>query len=192
VKLLLAALLLPVVAFAADTFELDPTHTYPSFAVSHMGLSIMQGRFNETHGSFVLDRKGDTSSVKVTVKTASLDSGMDARDQRLLAANFLDVEQFPEMSYESTAVSFTGEKTAKVEGKLTLHGVTRPLTLNVTSIKCAVHALKKVWSCGFEADGALKRSDYGIKTYLPDVGDEVQLRIEAEGQRIDRAPGPRR
>ena len=187
---LAALLLLPCAAWAADSYELDPTHTYPGFAVSHMGLSVMQGRFNESHGSFVLDKQGSGSSVKVTVKTASIDSGMEARDQRLRAENFLDVEHFPEMTYASTSIRFTGDKTATVEGNLTLHGVTRPLTLNITDMRCAVHALKKVWACGFEAQGALKRSDYGIKTYLPEVGDEVTLRIEAEGQRIERSAGP--
>ena len=190
-RFLLAALLLPASALAADTFELDPTHTYPSFAVSHMGLSVMQGRFNETRGSFVLDRKGGHSSVKVTVKVASLDSGMDSRDQRLLAENFFDAEHYPEMSYVSTGVKFDGDNVSAIEGKLTLHGVTQPLTLAVSAMHCAVHALKRVWACGFEARGTLKRSDYGITAYLPEVGDEVQLRIEAEGQRVDQAPGPR-
>ncbi|HVT37130.1 MAG TPA: YceI family protein [Nevskiaceae bacterium] len=187
----LLALLLPAAAMAADRYELDPTHTYPEFSVSHMGLSLMHGRFNETAGSFVLDRKGEGSSVQVTVKVASLDSGMPARDERLRADNFLDAAHFPEMSYRSTRVIFSGDKITRIEGQLTLHGVTRPLALEVTAMNCAIHAIKRVWACGFEAQGMLKRSDYGITTYLPEVGDEVIIRVEAEGAREEKSVGVR-
>lgn len=191
-KLILAALWLPLCAAAADTYDLDPTHTYPNFTISHLGFSVMHGRFNETSGTVVLDRDGAGSSVKVTVKVASLDTGMQKRDDHLRSPDFLDAAKYPEMTFESTKVTFTGEKTAKVEGNLSLHGVTRPLTLDVNAINCAVHPLKKTWACGFDASAALKRSDFGITAYLPAVGDEVSIRIEAEGDRKEKSADPKR
>lgn len=189
---ILIALLLPFTAFAADEFTLDPTHTYPNFSISHLGFSVMHGRFNESSGTVVMDRDGGASSVKVTVKTASIDTGMDKRDDHLRKPEFLDVAKFPEMMFESTKVSFTGKDTAKVEGKLTLHGVTKPLTLDVTKIVCNVHPMKKNYVCGFDAKASLKRSDFGVAGYLPAIGDEVEIRISAEGERKEKTGGPPR
>lgn len=186
---LLAAL--PLCAAAADAYIIDPSHTFPHFRVSHLGFSMHQGRFNETRGSFVLDKDGPDSSVEVTINTASIDTGGDRLERRLREADFFNVAQYPEMRYESTQVRWTGETTATVQGKLTLLGVTRPVTLNITRAHCDTHPMTKVHWCGFEATAKLRRSDFGMKAYVPAVGDDVEITIQAEGGRRDHPPGPR-
>ncbi|MGH8481998.1 MAG: YceI family protein [Nevskiaceae bacterium] len=188
---LLAAVLvaLPFTALgAAEELEIDASHTYPNFTVSHRGLSMLHGRFNQTSGQVVLDRDGGTSSVKVVVQTTSVDTGHQKRDDHLRSAEFLDVAKHPEMTYQSTKVTYTGAETARVEGKLTLHGVTKPLALEVTRIFCTQHTVKKTPVCGFSARGTLKRSDFGITYGIPNVGDDIELRIEAEAQKKDDKP----
>jgi len=177
-----ALLVLPFAASAADELEIDGSHTYPNFTVSHRGLTMTHGRFNDTSGKVVVDREGKTSSVKVVIQTTSIDTGHDKRDDHLRSAEFLDVAKFPTMTYESTKVSFTGADTAKVEGTLTLHGVTRPVALDVTRFSCTMHSVKKTPICGFSARGVLKRSDFGISYGVPNIGDDIELSIEAEAQ----------
>ena len=189
-KKLLALALLPLSALAADQYEIDSTHTFPQFAISHMGFSTHTGRFNDTTGSFSLDKKGK-SSVKVTIKTASVDTGSEKLEGHLKAADFFNVEKYPEMTYESTKVTWTSDTTADVEGNLTLLGVTKPVPLKITNSRCDTHPMMKVWWCGFAAETTLKRSEFGMSTYVPAVGDEVKISIQAEGKRIE-SSSPRR
>jgi polyisoprenoid-binding protein YceI len=174
---------------AAEEYLLDPTHTYPNFSIGHLGYSVMHGRFNDSSGRVVLDREGDRSLVEVTVRATSVDTGMDKRDEHLRGPDYLDAAKYPEMTYKSSKVTYTSDRTATVEGNLTLHGVTRPLTLNVTAINCAVHPMKRTWNCGFDASASLKRSDFGVSSYVPLISDEMQLRLEAEGERKEAKSG---
>jgi polyisoprenoid-binding protein YceI len=138
----------------------------------------------------VLDRDGHGSSVEAVIKVDSLDTGHETRDKILRGDKFFGVENFPEIRYVSTQVEFTGETTATVQGNLTLHGVTRPVTLEVEHLHCGVHPLLRVWACGFDARATIKRSDFGMTAYLPTiVGDDVQITIAAEAQRDDKRPG---
>jgi polyisoprenoid-binding protein YceI len=189
-KTLLAAALavLPFAAAGAvEELELDSSHTYPNFTVNHLGFSTLHGRFSETSGKVVVDRDGSKSSVRVVIKTGSVDTGHEKRDKHLSSADFFDVAKYPEMTYESTKVTFTGAETAKVEGNLTMHGVTRPVALDVTRFRCADHPMKKTLVCGFDAQGSLKRSEFGIAYGVPNIGDEITLSIEAEAGK----PGPK-
>lgn len=189
---ILAALVLVPAAHAADVYDIDPGHTFPSFAVDHLGFSTHTGRFNETSGSFTIDRKGAGSSVKVTIKTASVDTGGDKLDKHLRSADFFDVEKYPEMIYESTKVTWTSDTTADVEGNLTLRGVTRAVPLKITRARCDTHPMKKTWYCGFAAETSIKRSDFGMTYIVPAVGDEVRISIQAEGTRREGAAGPKK
>jgi polyisoprenoid-binding protein YceI len=175
-------------AQAADEYEIDGSHTYPMFAVSHSGLSTLHGRFDDTRGHFTMDREGGNSSVEAVIRVASLDSGHEQRDKILRGEKFFDAEKFPEMRYVSKKVQYTGASTATVDGELTLHGVTRPVTLDVQHLACAVHPLLRVWACGFDAYARIKRSDFGMTSYLPTiVGDEVSIEIAVEARRVDPA-----
>lgn len=189
--LAICALAVPLAAAAADEYTLDSPHTFPSFAVSHLGFSVHTGRFNQTSGSFTLDKQGDGSSVNVVIKTASVDTGGDKMDEHLRSPDFFNVGKFPEMTYTSTKVKWTSDTAATVDGKLTLLGVTKPVQLKITNSRCDVHPMKKVRWCGFAAETTLKRSDFGMTYIVGPVGDEVKITIQAEGERKEKGPGPK-
>jgi polyisoprenoid-binding protein YceI len=176
-------LCLPLCATAADVYDIDSAHTFPSFTVSHMGYSMHSGRFNRTRGEFVIDRKGAASSVTVVIQTASVDTGDPALEEKLRGAEFFDVGKFPEMTYQSSAVRWTGDSTAEIDGELTLLGVTRPVRLDVTRMHCDVHVYFRTPWCGFAAEATLRRSEFGMNAGIPMVGDEVRISIQAEGGR---------
>jgi polyisoprenoid-binding protein YceI len=179
-KVLLAAVLVGSVnaAMAAD-YTIDPTHTYPNFTVSHLGFSTMHGRFNKTSGSMSMDRAKGTGSVEVVIDVASVDTGMEKRNKHLRSPDFFNAAEFPEMTYKSTKVTFQGDG-AKVEGNLTMKGVTKPVTLDVKSINCGVHPFSKKDVCGFDATAQIKRSDFGINYGLPAIGDVINITLEME------------
>ncbi len=184
------------VATAAEHYVLDPGHTYPNFVIDHLGFSLMHGRFNETSGQLVMDRKGDASRLDVVIQAASIDTGHEKRDAHLRNADFFDVERHPTLEYHSDSIRFTGETTAQVKGQLTLLGKRQPVDLNVDQIRCGVHPYTKVYVCGFNATATLKRSDFGMDYGLGGIGDLVSIRIEAEAFRQDKPGalrgGPRR
>jgi polyisoprenoid-binding protein YceI len=167
-------------AFAADSYTLDPTHTFPRFEISHFGFSTHRGQFNTTAGKLVLDRAAKTGSLEVTVQTASVGTGDPKLEAELRSDKFFNVEKFPVMTFRSKTLKFNGEVPASAEGELTLLGVTRPLTLTISEVKCGTHPMNKKEDCGAEVTGKLKRSDFGMKTFIPAVGDEVTLRIQVE------------
>ncbi|MDD9899735.1 MAG: YceI family protein [Alphaproteobacteria bacterium] len=169
---------------AVEEYDFDKKHTQVFFKVSHLGFSISHGRFNEVDGGFSFDLDHpEKSSVNVTIKTDSLDMGQDGWDEHLKGEDFFKVEAFPEMTFKSTAVEVTGEKTAKVTGDLTLLGVTKPVTLDVTYNKAGIHPFGGKYVAGFSATGMLKRSDFGMTYGLPNIGDDVHMMIEVEGFR---------
>lgn len=166
--------------FAADHYTLDPAHTFPRFEISHFGFSTHRGQFNSTAGKMVLDRAAKTGSLDIVVQTASIGTGDPRLEAELRSDKFFNTEKFPTMTFRSKAVKFSGDQPASAEGELTLLGVTRPLTLTITQVKCGTHPMNKKEDCGAEVTGTLKRSDFGMKTFIPAVGDEVTLRIQVE------------
>jgi len=169
------------VTATAETYELDPAHTFPYFSISHLGFSTMRGRFNTTSGTITMDKQKGTGSVEVEIDVNSVDTAFAKRDEHLRGPDFFNATEFPKMTYKSTKVTFNKDDSAVVEGNLTLMGVTKPLTLNVEKITCGVHPFNKKEMCGFDATATIKRSDFGVKYGLPAIGDEVTMHIEAEG-----------
>lgn len=184
-KLLIAlAMVLPGSAIAAENYVIDPTHTYPNFEINHLGFSTMHGRFNKTTGSLSIDWTKNTGSVDITIDAASIDTGFKKRDDHLRGPDFINAAEFPEITYKSTSIKINSDKTAVVEGKLTIMDVSKPVTLKVKSINCGNHPFKKKdYVCGFDASGSFKRSDFGVKYGLPNIGDEMKLHIEVEAVR---------
>lgn len=182
---------LPLVAAAApETYELDPTHTYPHFAVDHLGVSTMWGRFDKSSGKFVIDRAAKTGSVEIVVETGSINTGdyekgsrPRSRDEHLRNADFFNVAEFPRMTFKSTAVKFSGDAPSELQGELTLLGASKPLSLKIERWVCKDHPFSKKPMCGGNASGAIKRSEFGMKYGIPAVGDELKLYIEFEGYR---------
>jgi polyisoprenoid-binding protein YceI len=168
-------------AHAAD-YTIDPSHTHILFMVNHLGLSNMIGLFTDMAGTFSFDPAHvEASKVKVTIKTASISTQFSPRDADLKGADWFNVTEFPEMTFTGTSFSKTDDHTGAITGNLTLLGVTKPVTLHVTFNNAGLRASDKKQAAGFSATGKLKRSDFGMKTFIPYIGDDVSLIIETEG-----------
>ncbi|MBS0584257.1 MAG: YceI family protein [Proteobacteria bacterium] len=171
-------------AAAAHDYRFDTVHTQITASASHLGFSQPGGRLHVKSGWFRFDEDDwSGAQVDVTIDTASIDFGDAAWNDKLRSREFLDVAHYPSARFVSTRVEKTGEKTGIAHGKLTLLGTTRPLDLAITLHRVGVHAYTLKWTAGFSATATLKRSDFRMTKYLPDVGDEVGIRIEAEGLR---------
>jgi polyisoprenoid-binding protein YceI len=168
-------------AVAAETFRLEKTHVDLLFSINHAGFTQKHGSFRELDATLQYDAQNlGKSQITVTVKTDSLDTGDAARDRDVKGDKFLDTAKFPEMTFVSAKVTPGPNQTLLVEGTLTLHGVTKPLTLHATLNKSAPNPFDKRPTLGFSASGSLKRSDFGISTYAPLIGDVVNIEIDAE------------
>lgn len=170
---------------SAESYIIDSTHAHAGFRVSHFGYSTTLGQFRDIAGTLEFDQANPAAStVEVTIKTASVDTANDARDEHLRKADFFNVEQFPTMTFKSTHIEVTGEKTAKITGDLTLLGVTKPVTLDATFNQAAPHPMDNTrYVAGFSATGSLKRTDFGMNYAAPAIGDDIALIIEAEALR---------
>ncbi len=184
-RIMAAAALLSVplatTANAADTYTLDPTHTTVIWNATHMGFSKPHGLFPLVEGTLQLDEANpEASKLDVTVPTTKLTTGIPKFDDHLKNADFFNVEKFPTATFKSTKIEKTGDKTAKVTGDLTLVGVTKPVTLDVTFNQKKPNPMSQKETVGFSATGVIKRSEFGINYAVPNVSDEVPLIIEAE------------
>jgi polyisoprenoid-binding protein YceI len=173
-------LLVTFSAHAAETFMLDAEHTYVLWHIKHLGFSTQAGKWY-ANGTLTLDKaRPQNSKVNVTIPMTDLSTGLPELDKHLKAKLFFDVEKFPTATFVSDTVDVTGKKTAKVHGVLTLHGVSKPIVLDVKFNQAAVNPISDKMAVGFSATAKLKRSDFGITAYLPGLSDEVTLNIEAE------------
>ncbi|KAB1073495.1 YceI family protein [Methylobacterium planeticum] len=170
----------------AGRYAVDPGHTQVGWRVSHMGLSNYAGGFSEVSGSLELQPK-DPAAAKLSVKipVASVTTTSAKLTDELKGDQWLDAGKFPEMTFVSTKVAPAGKDRAKVTGDLTLHGVTRPVTLDVALVGAGANPLNQKYTVGFEATGTLKRSEFGVKTYVPLIGDELHLIIAGAFERQD-------
>jgi polyisoprenoid-binding protein YceI len=181
-KLLLAATLaaaLPVLA-APETYTIDGRHTFPTFEVSHFGISTQRGMFTKVAGKITVDRAAKSGSVDVTIDTGSVVTGIQGLTDHLKAEDFFNVARFPTATFKGDKMSFEGDRPVAVDGSLTLNGVSRPVTLTIAAASCRDHPANKKPMCGADATATIKRSDFGIKYALPAVGDEVKLSIPVE------------
>ena len=162
------------------SYSVEPNHTRVTFGVSHMGFTTYYGDFTKTSGTLMLDpKKPDSSDIDVTVASDSVLVPNDKLLGELKSDQWLDAAKYPDITFKSTKVTKTGAETAKVTGDFTLHGVTKPLTLNVRFNGAGTNPLDKAYTTGFDAEGKIKRSDFGVKTYVPLIGDEVDIKISA-------------
>jgi polyisoprenoid-binding protein YceI len=164
----------------AGAYQVEPMHTRVLFAVSHMGFSTWYGDFNQASGALNLDPADPRkSTVEIHVPISSLSTTNTKLDGELKGDKWLDAAKYPEMVFKSEKVTPTGKDAADVEGQLTLHGETKPVTLRVSFNGAGVNVMDKHYTVGFEAKGKIKRSDFGVKTYVPLIGDEVDLILSA-------------
>lgn len=186
ILLAVAGAMSPVFA-APVTYNLDPGHTYPSFEADHMGgLSVWRGKFNKNSGTVVLDVAKKTGTVEVNIDVDSIDFGMDKMNEHAKSDEIFDVAKFPTATYKGTFAKFKGDKPTQITGDLTLHGVTKPVTLTVNQFMCKPHPMLKKEVCGADASATFNRKDFGI-AYGEGYGFkmDVTLRIQVEGVRAD-------
>jgi polyisoprenoid-binding protein YceI len=171
-------------AFAAPvTYVLDPKHTYPSFAADHMGgLSVWRGKFTDTSGKVVYDKDAKSGSIEVTVNMNSVDFGLAKLDEHAKSPELFDAAKFPTATFSGQFTQFNGATPTEAAGSLTLHGITKPLTLKINSFMCKPNPATKKEVCGADASATFNRSDFGI-TYGDAYGFKmwVKLEIQVEG-----------
>ena len=164
---------------APATYVVDGNHTYPRFSYSHFGFSTQLSRFNKTTGTIVYDLVAKTGSVDIVIDTKSVDTG-STLDEHIQGPDFLDTAQYPTATFKSSKVIFEGDKPVKIEGELTLKGVTKPVTLTVTSFKAMPHPMLQKDAIGANAHTVVKRSEFNVDKYAPNVSDEVRIDIAVE------------
>lgn len=178
----LALLAVPTTAnAAAEKYLIEKPHTQILFSVEHMGFSRSYGKFIDYSGEIMWDKADPTkSSVNVKIPVSSLDMGDAVWKEHLLAEKMFNVVKYPDMTFKSTSIAVSGDKSATITGDLTLHGVTKPVTLNAKLRKAEMHPMmKKEWA-GFSATTTIKRSDFDMKEGIPFVGDEIEITLEVE------------
>jgi len=169
-----------VSAWAADSYKIDPTHTFPLFEVNHFGYSAQHGRFDKTSGIITLDMAAKTGSVDLTIETTSLNMGFPLWNEHLSVEGFFNTAKFPTMTFKSNKLNFKDDKVVSAEGDFTMLGVTKPLTVTVNNFKCGNHPIKKVPMCGANITGTIKRSEFGMTKYLGPISDEIKIDVPIE------------
>lgn len=169
------------VVAAPAHYTLDPDHTEVHFSWSHFGFSHPAGRFDRFTGDFNFDPVDPTrSTVTVTIPVDSMDTGVAKLDEHLTGPEFFDAVRYPDAVFKSRRVERNSDHALKVTGDLTLHGVTKPVVLDATVNKIGDNPMMKVPSAGFDADVTLKRSDFGVGKFVPNVSDEVKVHISLD------------
>ena len=168
-------------AIPAGRYTMDRDHKKLIWSVDHLGFSTFYGRFTGFDGAVMLDpAKPASSSVQITIQMASIASDNDKLDGELKSADWFDVAKFPTATFQSTRVTPGAGGHAQVTGNLTMHGITKPVTLDVTFHGGGMHPMMKVETAGFDATTTLQRSDFGVTKYVPMVSDAVKLHFSAE------------
>jgi polyisoprenoid-binding protein YceI len=196
-RLALCAVAIAAGGASADEvhYTIDPSHTYPSFSAPHIqGISIWRGKLTKTSGSIRLDRAAKSGTVHVSMDTASIEFGHAMLDEHVRGEQFLDAARYPVIAYDGRITGFAGDVPAEVAGDLTMHGVTRPVSLKVESFKCIEHPMFHREVCGAELSGELDRAVFGVDYGVQMTGSpmvKLQIQVEAiQGDTLPAMPPP--
>ncbi|RZI83712.1 MAG: polyisoprenoid-binding protein [Rubrivivax sp.] len=166
---------------APVVYNIDPTHTFPSFEADHLGVSIWRGKFNKTTGRVILDKAAGTGTLDVNIDMDSVDFGLDIMNDKARSAELFDTTKYPQARYKGRLEGFANGVPTQVVGELTLHGVTKPVNLKINSFKCIPHPMVKLDLCGADALASFSRDDFGIDAGKPyGFRMDVTLRIQVE------------
>jgi polyisoprenoid-binding protein YceI len=178
---LVAVFAAPAAVFAApETYNIEGSHTFPRFEYSHFGYTNQIQRFNKTTGNIVWDKVAKTGSVDITIDAKSVDTGYALFNEHIQGEDYFDTAQYPTITFKSTSVKFEDDKPVAIDGKLTIKGVTKPVTLTVTSFHAMPHPMLKKDAIGANAVAKIKRSEFNAGKNAPYVSDEVTLSIAVE------------
>jgi polyisoprenoid-binding protein YceI len=169
-----------VSANAADTYKIDPNHTAAIFAFQHFGFSTFRGKIPAQSGAITIDPAAKTGSAEVVFDIKAIATGVPKFDAHLKSEDFFEADKYPTATFKATNFTFDGDAPSTITGDLTIKGITKPVTLKVTSFKCADHPMMKVPACGANATAKIKRTDFDVGLYAPNVSDEIELDIEVE------------
>jgi polyisoprenoid-binding protein YceI len=167
-------------ATAATSYTVDPRHTFPSFEINHLGFSIQRGRFDQTSGKILLDPESASGSIHISIKTASIDTGLAELEEHLRGKDFLDAGRYPQITFVSDNLSFNKDQLISTDGILTLHGISKPVHLTVDHFYCGMNLITMKNTCGANATATIKRSDFGVDKYAPKLADDVKIAIQIE------------
>jgi polyisoprenoid-binding protein YceI len=177
----LAASVFASVSAQAATYNIDPTHTFVTFEVTHFGTSTNRGRFDKKEGSVQFDRAAKTGKVNLTIQADSINTGTEAFNAHLKKPDFFDAAKFPTMTFSSDKFSFSGDKVSEVTGQLTMLGKTRPVVLKATNFNCYDHPMLKREVCGGDFETTIMRSQWGMNWGIDfGIPDKVKLLIQVE------------
>ncbi len=165
---------------APVTYTVDSSHTFPRFSYSHLGFSTQLSTFSKTTGTVAFDAQAKTGAVDIVIDTTTVNTGSTDFNGHIQGEDFLDTAKFPTATFKSTKVVFAGDKPASIEGQLTIKGVSKPVTLTVTSFQAVPHPMMKVPALGANAFVTIKRTEFNAGKYAPYVGDEVRIDIAIE------------
>ena len=180
--LALAALATGSALAAPVSYTVDSSHTFPRFSYSHFGFSTQLSSFGKTTGTVVFDAQAKTGSVDIVIDTTTVNTGFADFNGHIQGEDFLNTAKFPKATFKSTKVVFEGDKPTAIEGQLTIKGVSKPVTLTVTSFLSMPHPMMKVPALGANAFVTIKRSEFNAGKYAPYVGDDVRIDIAIEAQ----------
>jgi len=178
--LILAAVAAAPALAAPETYVVDSSHSFPSFSYNHLGYSIQMSRFDKATGTVTLDKAAKTAAVDIVIDAKSVSTGSATFNEHIQGEDFLDTAKHPTATFKSTKVVFEGDKPVSIDGNLTLKGVTRPVTLKVTSFHAMPHPMAKKDAIGANATTKVKRTDFNMGKNVPYVGDEVTIDIALE------------
>jgi polyisoprenoid-binding protein YceI len=177
-------LVLPVAAQSVDTYQIDPVHSTVGFKIRHL-VTKVTGRFTSLQGKVLYDTQDVTrSSVDVSIDSKSVDTGVEARDKHLRTADFFDVDKYPTLTFKSTSVKVVSKGSLEVTGTFTMHGVSRTLTIPVTNLGTTQGMKPGSVVAGFEGSVTFKRSDFGMGKMIGLLGDEVEVTLEIEADKV--------
>jgi polyisoprenoid-binding protein YceI len=183
----LGALLLALpTAVAAETYNVDGMHSMPAFTFKHLNLSLFRGRFEKASGTIEFDPVRHSGGADIVINIDSVSTGVPMLDQFLKSARFFDSARFPTATFKSNSFKFSGEQLVSVSGDLSLHGITKPVVLEVTYLFCGEHPLLNVPACGADAIVTLKRSEFGLDAFIGNDSDEVKVDIAVEALKAQR------
>lgn len=167
---------------APVTYNIDPTHTFPSFEADHMGVSVWRGKFNKTSGKVVLDKSAATGTLDIAIDMSAIDFGLEIMNEKARSSELFDTAKYPQATYKGKLDGFVNGAPTLVNGELTLHGVTRPVALKINSFRCVPHPMsRKLELCGADALATINRDEFGIDAGKPfGFRMDVTLRIQVE------------
>lgn len=173
-----------------ELYTIEPAHTYPSFEVSHQGISYWRGKFNKTNGKIWIDREKQTGRMEITVDTTSVNFGFSMMEQRARGEDWFDVAKYPTATYVADAIAFRDGTPTSVNGQFTLHGVTKPVRLEILEFKCIMNPFFKREVCGADVRAEFDRRDFGLTHDVFNGNGQVRLQIQVEAVKGDTIPMP--